>query len=110
MKRKITAAAAFALCVAMGVCACSPSEKEDTFTGKEKEELAWQPNLDRISPEVYADISNLDLKPGMKGRSWPPRPPGERPWRGFSRPCWASWTLPGPQPWPLPRAVTLSEV
>ena len=64
MKRKITAAAAFALCVAMGVCACSPSEKEDTFTGKEKEELAWQPNLDRISPEVYADISNLDLKPG----------------------------------------------
>ena len=34
MKRKITAAAAFALCVAMGVCACSPSEKEDTFTGK----------------------------------------------------------------------------
>ena len=48
----------------MGVCACSPSEKEDTFTGKEKEELAWQPNLDRISPEVYADISNLDLKPG----------------------------------------------
>ena len=58
MKRKITAAAAFALCVAMGDCACSPSEKEDTFTGKEKEELAWQPNLDRISPEVYADISN----------------------------------------------------
>lgn len=51
MKRKITAAAAFALCVAMGVCACSPSEKEDTFTGKEKEELAWQPNLDRISPD-----------------------------------------------------------
>ena len=64
MKRKITAAAAFALCVAMGVCASSPSEKEDTFTGKEKEELAWQPNLDRISHEVYADISNLDLKPG----------------------------------------------
>ena len=47
-----------------GVCACSPSEKEDTFTGKEKEELAWQPNLDRISPEVYADISNLDLTEG----------------------------------------------
>ena len=56
MKRKITAAAAFALCVAMGVCACSPSEKEDTFTGKEKEELAWQPNLDGF-PLKYMQIS-----------------------------------------------------
>ena len=46
MKRKITAAAAFALCVAMGVCACSPSEKEDTFTGKEKEEPVSYTHLD----------------------------------------------------------------
>ena len=53
MKRKITAAAAFALCVAMGVCACSPSEKEDTFTGKEKEELAWQTGF----PLKYMQIS-----------------------------------------------------
>lgn len=64
MKKKITAAAALVLCVAMGVCACSPSKKDDTFTGKEKEEPVWQSNLDKISPEVYADISNLDLKPG----------------------------------------------
>ena len=54
MKRKITAAAAFALCVAMGVCACSPSEKEDTFTGKEKEELA------------FIHLTNIELKTQKK--------------------------------------------
>lgn len=45
-----------------------------------------------------------------EGKKLASKTPRERPWRGFSRPCWASWTLPGPQPWPLPRAVTLSEV
>ena len=56
MKRKITAAAAFALCVAMGVCACSPSEKEDTFTGKEKEELRGSRILTGF-PLKYMQIS-----------------------------------------------------
>lgn len=64
MKKKVTAAAALALCVAMGVCACSTPKENDAFTGEKKEDPAWQANLDKISPEVYADISDLDLEPG----------------------------------------------
>lgn len=56
MKRKITAAAAFALCVAMGVCACSPSERKIHLRERKRKSLRGSRILTGF-PLKYMQIS-----------------------------------------------------
>lgn len=58
------ALAALTVCAALGMCACSPSDDENVFTGEDANVPAWQANLDAITPEVYANIDDLTLEPG----------------------------------------------
>ncbi len=64
MKKRFLAAISFAVCVSMGVCACSSSEDENVFTGEKADLPEWQAELDMISPEVYGTVDDLDLEPG----------------------------------------------
>lgn len=57
-------AALLALCLTAGTCGCSSSDDEEVFTGNTPEVPEWQACLDAISPDVYADIGDLDLEPG----------------------------------------------
>lgn len=63
MRRKTMTAVSLALCTIIGASACGNKE-ENVFTGETGETLAWQGNLDAVSPSVYADIDDLDLEPG----------------------------------------------
>lgn len=57
-------AAAAALALAMTVCACGKKEEKTTFTGDQKEALAYQDNLNAISPAAYNNVQGLNLEPG----------------------------------------------
>lgn len=61
-KRLVTAGVA--ACTVVVLCACSPEEEEDIFTGDVAERLPYQDNLDLISPAAYSEIDGLDLEPG----------------------------------------------
>ena len=56
--------AGVAACTVVVLCACSPEEEEDIFTGDVAERLPYQDNLDLISPAAYSEIDGLDLEPG----------------------------------------------
>ena len=49
MKKRL-ASAGVAACMGIMLCACSPEEEEDIFTGGVAERLPYQDNLDLISP------------------------------------------------------------
>ena len=63
MKKRL-ASAGVAACMGIMLCACSPEEEEDIFTGDVAERLPYQDNLDLISPAAYSEIDGLDLEPG----------------------------------------------
>ena len=63
MKKRL-ASAGVAACTVVMLCACSPEEEEDIFTGDVAERLPYQDNLDLISPAAYSEIDGLDLEPG----------------------------------------------
>ena len=64
MRKRSVMAALLALCLTAGTCGCSSSDDEEVFTGNTPEVPEWQACLDAISPDVYADIGDLDLEPG----------------------------------------------
>lgn len=63
MKKRLVSAGV-AACTVVVLCACSPEEEEDIFTGDVAERLPYQDNLDLISPAAYSEIDGLDLEPG----------------------------------------------
>ena len=63
MKKRLVSAGV-AACTVVMLCACSPEEEEDIFTGDVAERLPYQDNLDLISPAAYSEIDGLDLEPG----------------------------------------------
>ena len=63
MKKRL-ASAGVAACMGIMLCACSPEEEEDIFTGDVAERLPYQDNLDLVSPAAYSEIDGLDLEPG----------------------------------------------
>lgn len=63
MKKRLVSAGV-AACTMVMLCACSPEEEEDIFTGDVAERLPYQDNLDLISPAAYSEIDGLDLEPG----------------------------------------------
>lgn len=63
MKKRLVSAGV-AACMGIMLCACSPEEEEDIFTGDVAEKLPYQDNLDLISPAAYSEIDGLDLEPG----------------------------------------------
>ena len=63
MKKRLVSAGV-AACTVVMLCACSPEEEEDIFTGDVAERLAYQDNLDLVSPAAYSEIDGLDLEPG----------------------------------------------
>ncbi|HJB83512.1 MAG TPA: substrate-binding domain-containing protein [Candidatus Mediterraneibacter intestinavium] len=63
MKKRLVSAGV-AACTVIMLCACSPEEEEDIFTGDVAERLPYQDNLDLISPAAYSEIDGLDLEPG----------------------------------------------
>lgn len=64
MKKRFIAAVSLAVCMAMGVCACSGGDSDNVFTGEKTQVPEWQPKLNMISPEVYGTVDDLDLEPG----------------------------------------------
>ena len=67
MKKRLVSAGV-AACTVIMLCACSPEEEEDIFTGDVAERLPYQDNLDLISPAAYSEIDGLDLddKPSLQ--------------------------------------------
>ncbi len=63
MKKRLVSAGV-AACTVVMLCACSPEEEEDIFTGDVAERLPYQDNLDLVSPAAYSEIDGLDLEPG----------------------------------------------
>lgn len=63
MKKQFLASVSVAVCVALGVCACSSAEDDSVFTGEKADIPEWQAELDMISPEVYGTVDDLDLEP-----------------------------------------------
>ena len=63
MKKRLVSAGV-AACTVVVLCACSPEEEEDIFTGDVAERLPYQDNLDLISPAAYSENDGLDLEPG----------------------------------------------
>ena len=63
MKKRLVSAGV-AACTVVVLCACSPEEEEDIFTGDVAERLPYQDNLDLVSPAAYSEIDGLDLEPG----------------------------------------------
>ena len=64
MRKRFLPAVSLAVCVTMGICACSSDNDEDVFTGDTPEEPEYQANLDAVTPAAYSTVDGLDLEPG----------------------------------------------
>lgn len=64
MKKRIITAVSAAVCVALGIGACSSGKEESSFTGDATESPAYQAKLNAVSPEAYTRVDGLELEPG----------------------------------------------